>query len=211
MNKKRVYIPLALGCPVLNLLVDSRGTPDDRFIENLRLLNDILACRSFAAVTMVGLKFKRCFCSNNDGLTLIEEITPTLYLQNWQGRTEEKSEILGRWGEGKEAGRGVQGSIAQDLAVCIKSKVLKLSSFLIDCRPQRGRAVRHYSCSSPVDWGTQGARIIDGINRFTNSAISGGVDGPLHFATNHSNQGLFGGSGLWITFAALNADRELPA
>lgn len=40
------HLPLAEGSEVLNLLValfDSLGWPEDLFIENLRLLNDILA------------------------------------------------------------------------------------------------------------------------------------------------------------------------
>lgn len=35
-------VPFALGSWLLNLLVDSRGTPEERFIENLRLLNMLI-------------------------------------------------------------------------------------------------------------------------------------------------------------------------
>jgi hypothetical protein len=35
-------VPFALGSWLLNLLVDSLGTPEERFIENLRLLNMLI-------------------------------------------------------------------------------------------------------------------------------------------------------------------------
>jgi hypothetical protein len=44
-SKQANNIPFALGSLIVNLrfnFVDSLGTPEERFIENLRLLNDIL-------------------------------------------------------------------------------------------------------------------------------------------------------------------------